>query len=61
MLLLRLAYKQIMNSADFVKAKTVKKFWDAYRACVEAHHTPPQRSGYYVLWGLRPTGSHLEY
>ena len=39
-----------MNSADVVKAEKVKKFWDAYRSCVEAHHIPPQRSGYYVRW-----------
>jgi len=39
-----------MNSADLVKGEKVKKFWDAYRACVEAHHIPPQRSGYYVRW-----------
>ena len=28
----------------------VHPFWNAYRACVEAHHIPPQRSGYYVRW-----------
>jgi len=39
-----------MNSADLVKAEKVKKFWDAYRACVEARPIPPQRSGYYVRW-----------
>ena len=37
-----------MNSADLVKAEKVKKFWDAYRACVEAHYIPPQWSGYCV-------------
>ena len=39
-----------MISADLVKAERVKQFWDAYRACVEANHIPPQRSGYYVRW-----------
>jgi len=39
-----------MISADLVKAERVKQFWDAYRACVEEHHIPPQRSGYYVRW-----------
>ena len=39
-----------MQLADTVKAEKIKKFWEAYRACVEGHHIPPQRSGYYVRW-----------
>jgi len=39
-----------MDSTDPVKLEPVQRFWNAYRACVEAHHIPPQRSGYYVRW-----------
>lgn len=39
-----------MDSTDPVKTEQIEKFWNAYRACVEAHHIPPQRSGYYVRW-----------
>jgi len=39
-----------MDAADFVNAEKVKRFWDAYRACVEAHHVAPQRSSFYVHW-----------
>jgi hypothetical protein len=29
---------------------SAKKFWDAYRVCVEQHGVIPQHAGYYVKW-----------
>jgi hypothetical protein len=39
-----------VGSTDPVKPEKVQNFWNAYRACVEAHHISLQRPGYYVRW-----------
>jgi len=31
-----------MDTTDSVKPEKIERFWNAYRACVEAHHIPPQ-------------------
>lgn len=38
------------ESQDQVKAEQVRRFWAAYRACVESLHVPPARAGYYAAW-----------
>lgn len=39
-----------MTSTNTVKAEKTKKFREACRACVEEHHVPSQRLGFYVRW-----------
>ena len=42
--------RKLMASTDPVKPEPIEQFWNAYRAYIEAHHNPPQWSGYYVRW-----------
>lgn len=32
------------------RSKAVKRFWDAFKACVEENRVPPDRSAFYVKW-----------